>query len=263
MLKRVITAVILIPIVIVGIFYMSTAAFSLAVALLLSLAAWEWAALAKIDKLWQRILYIGLLWWGFAASQLLAIKVVLGVNLVWWLLAIYLAKRFSTTPKKLFTGWRSCAISFLVFVPCLAAFDRLHRLSALYVLLVLCLVWAADSGAYFVGSYFGKHKLAPQISPGKTLEGVAGGILAAVVVAIVFAVVAKVGLHDWLFGAVIVIVTILAAVLGDLFESMVKRQAGVKDSGYWVPGHGGVLDRIDSLTAAVPMFTLGLLLFIR
>jgi phosphatidate cytidylyltransferase len=135
-------------------------------------------------------------------------------------------------------------------------------MDAVYVMFALCLIWAADSGAYFIGKYFGKHKLAVKISPKKTVEGLLGGILFAFVTALIFALIAKVPFNKWLYWSGLVLITVLFSVLGDLFESMLKRRANVKDSGSLVPGHGGVLDRIDSLTAALPVFTLGLLLFL-
>ena len=248
--KRIITAGILIPVVILGIFYLPSASFSLAIAIILSLAAWEWSVLVGIDKIWQRILYIGLLWWGFAISQLVSIKLILGLSFIWWLLVFYFSLQYPKVNKNFFTGWPSCLVSFLVFVPCLAA---------IYVLFVFGLIWAADSGAYFIGKSFGKRKLAFKISPGKTVEGLVGGLLFAFIVALIFALIAQLPLAKWLWWTGLVLVTVLFSVLGDLFESMLKRQANVKDSGCWVPGHGGILDRIDSLTAAVPIFTLGLL----
>ena len=136
-------------------------------------------------------------------------------------------------------------------------------MSSVNVLFILCLVWAADTGAYFSGTLWGKHKLAPKISPGKTIEGLCGGIMSALIVAAIFAVFAKIEFSKLLPWTFLVILVVLFSVLGDLFESIMKRQAGVKDSGQWIPGHGGILDRIDSLTAAVPVFTLGLLLFIN
>jgi phosphatidate cytidylyltransferase len=131
-----------------------------------------------------------------------------------------------------------------------------------WLLMALMIVWAADSGAYFAGRKFGKHKLSPRISPNKTVEGLIGGVAAGMLVALLFA---------WFFAdatikqlpaiAVVAIWTILFSVVGDLFESLLKRHVGAKDSGALIPGHGGVLDRIDSVLAALPVFALGKLLF--
>src|SRR3569833_1530005 len=131
------------------------------------------------------------------------------------------------------------------------------------VLLLLALLWAADSGAYFSARRYGRRKLAPRVSPGKTWEGVAGGMAAALVVAVIGARIfdmsfAATGAFMILCGLVVVI-----SVVGDLVESLFKREAGVKDSGRFLPGHGGALDRIDSLTAAAPLFYLGVILIRR
>lgn len=119
------------------------------------------------------------------------------------------------------------------------------------------MVWAADSGAYFSGRLFGKHKLAPQISPNKTVEGLLGGILTGLAVAAGFGLLNGVTMAQFPSLLLVSFVAILASVIGDLFESLLKRHAGIKDSGSMIPGHGGVLDRIDSTLAALPVFALG------
>jgi phosphatidate cytidylyltransferase len=150
---------------------------------------------------------------------------------------------------------------FCTLVPALVGIVTLRfDFGSKYLLLVLGLVWAADIGAFFVGKYFGKHKLASKISPGKTIEGVVGGIVAAAVVAIFAGITVHLHVLAWVLWLLLVIVTVLWSIIGDLFESMLKRMADVKDSGTLLPGHGGFYDRIDSMTAAVPIFTLGLLL---
>jgi phosphatidate cytidylyltransferase len=263
LLQRIISTSILIPIVVLGIFYLPNNIFSFSVAIVLSLAAWEWSILAGLSVIWQRFLYIGLLWWGFSVAQLLLINVILWISLTWWLIVFYLILFYPRINKKLFRGWPSCLLSFFIFIPFLIALSALHKMALGNILFVLCLIWAADSGAYFFGTIWGKHKLVPKISPGKTIEGLCGGIVTALIVAAIFAVFAKIEFSKLLPWAVLIILVLLFSVLGDLFESIMKRQAGVKDSGRWILGHGGILDRIDSLTAAVPMFALGLLLFMN
>jgi len=259
--QRIVTACVLIPIVILGVFYLPGSLFSLVVAIILSLAAWEWSSLAHLSEVWQRILYIGLLWWGFSIAQLLLVKVTLWISLVWWLFVFCLILLYPNINKSIFRGWFGCLFSFFVFIPFLIALNMLHRMSSVNVLFVLCLIWAADIGAYFSGMLWGKRKLAPKISPGKTIEGLYGGIVSALIVAAVFTIFAKIEFSKLLPWMILVILVVLFSVFGDLFESIMKRQAGVKDSGQWIPGNGGILDRIDSLTAAIPLFTLGLLLF--
>jgi phosphatidate cytidylyltransferase len=142
-----------------------------------------------------------------------------------------------------------------VLVPAWLALVVLHEHAPQLVLLLILLVVAADVGAYFGGRKFGRHKLAPAVSPGKTWEGVAGGLVAAMLMA-------TAGIY-WLhltplpFFALSALV-VVASIVGDLTESMFKRHAGLKDSGSLLPGHGGVLDRVDSVTAAAPFFLIGL-----
>ena len=148
------------------------------------------------------------------------------------------------------TVWLGAA-GFAVLVPAGLA---MVRLEPLVVLLVLVLVWIADSAAYFVGRAWGRHRLAPAISPGKTWEGVAGGLIGAALYAIIIAFFTDPG--AWLALLVTALLLGMASIVGDLFESAMKRQAGVKDSGSLLPGHGGILDRIDSATATLPLAAL-------
>jgi phosphatidate cytidylyltransferase len=148
------------------------------------------------------------------------------------------------------TLWTGAA-GFAVLVPAGLAMVWLEPLA---VLLVLVLVWIADSAAYFVGRAWGRRKLAPTVSPGKTWEGVAGGLVGAVLYAIIIALFTDRG--AWLALVATAILLGMVSIVGDLFESAAKRQAGVKDSGTLLPGHGGILDRIDSATAALPLAAL-------
>lgn len=141
-------------------------------------------------------------------------------------------------------------------------YDENHYSGAIWLLYVMILVWGADSGAYMFGKLFGKHKLAPKVSPGKTWQGFIGGLVTAAVISWGYGMWANLNVAPVIL-LICSVVAALASVLGDLTESMFKREAGIKDSGHLIPGHGGILDRIDSLTAAVPVFACLLLLVFR
>ena len=181
---------------------------------------------------------------------------VLALGLLWWLFAIWAVLRYPASAG----AWRAepvrLLIGLLILLPAFQGLLLLKQwpLDNWLIVAVMVLVWAADVGAYFAGRAFGRRKLAPKVSPGKSWEGLVGGLLASLLITL------GVGLYrDWaasellaaLAGAAVVV---LISVVGDLAESMFKRQAGVKDSSNLLPGHGGVLDRIDSLTAAIPVF---------
>ena len=181
------------------------------------------------------------------------------ITLLWWVINSYWIISFprhtrfwnSYTATRLVNG-------FFFFVPLVVALSALHQIDSSLVLLLLALIWSADSGAYFVGRTIGKNKLLPNVSPGKTTEGVAGGALFSL--AVMFAYVSfgfeNVTFVQYFFYGVLSLIVTLASILGDLFESVYKRIAGVKDSGILLPGHGGLFDRIDSLTASAPIFFL-------
>jgi phosphatidate cytidylyltransferase len=150
----------------------------------------------------------------------------------------------------------------LVTLPCWASFVALHARpdhGPVLSLTLLVMVWLADSGAYFAGKRWGRTKLAPVISPGKTWEGVLGGIAVSASAVLLAGYWYSRSLEWTLVLAPVALLTVMFSIVGDLLESLMKRQAGVKDSGSIIPGHGGVLDRIDSLTAAAPIFLAGLL----
>lgn len=177
------------------------------------------------------------------------------ITSIFWLSAFVTVRRYpleGITPAR----WLPFIGSLLLIATTLAIY-YLWSDSPWWLMYLFALVWVADSGAYFTGKAFGKHKLIPDVSPNKTIEGLLGGLaLTAVVIAGVAYNRHLIGLH--LVGFVVLsIVTVLASVLGDLFESLLKRQANIKDSGTLLPGHGGVLDRIDSILAAAPIFALG------
>lgn len=178
-------------------------------------------------------------------------------SLAFWLVSLYWVKSY---PQK--TGWYNSTLNVwgvMLLVAAVVAIFALWQQSPWWLMYVFALVWGADSGAYFAGRKFGKNKLAPNVSPNKSIEGLFGGLVLTVVIIVVVAF-TTLNLSGMTLANFIMLslLTVLASVQGDLFESMVKRKAGIKDSGNILPGHGGVLDRIDSLLAAAPIFALGL-----
>jgi phosphatidate cytidylyltransferase len=217
------------------------------VALLVVGAGFEWGRLCRLGSAAAWAYGLGSAA-AFIAIYLLEVRAAFGVAAAFWLVVV---------PFWLWRGVRSepraalIASGFVVVVPAALA---LAVLPALHVLLVLILVWIADTAAYFVGRAWGRRKLAPSISPGKTWEGAAGGLMGALAYAIICA-----SFVERIAWGPLVAAALLAAALsivGDLFESAAKRQAGVKDSGALLPGHGGILDRIDSATATLPLAAL-------
>ncbi|GHE22342.1 phosphatidate cytidylyltransferase [Halomonas urumqiensis] len=257
--QRIITAAWLAPLMLAGLFGLSGGAFVLFTALVVLLAGWEWTNLAGVEDRDNRILLVGALAllmaviWAMGASQA---SWPLWLAAIGWLANLYWVVHY---PEKVHQ-WQSTrhrlAMGLWVLVPTWVGFNLLRDTGAVWLLYVLLLVWCADIGAYFAGRAFGKRKLAPRVSPGKSWEGVVGGMLATTLLALLFATWQELGFGG---GVVLVMATwlvSLVSVLGDLLESMLKRLRGIKDSSQLLPGHGGVLDRIDSLTAAVPLFAL-------
>lgn len=257
--QRLLTAALLIPLVIAGVLALPPVYFALLLALIVALAAWEWAGLLKWSGA-RRWVYAGALLAILALAQRLPILWVLWPALLFWVVAAIWVIRFpsgrvvwSAAPAAAVLGW-------LVLAPPWSAMLALRDMMTPYmVLFLLGLIWLGDSAAYFAGKRWGKTLLAPQISPGKTWQGVFGALAAALLYALALQPLLAPQIKPWLF-ALLCLLTLLVSIIGDLFKSMYKRHAGVKDSGRLLPGHGGMLDRIDSLTAATPVFLLGLIL---
>jgi len=224
--QRMITAAWLAPVTLIGLFGLQGGAFALFTALIVLLGTWEWTNLAGVIVSRTRLALVAgmavlmaLLWLSGAAFAVWP----LWLAAAGWLLNLYWVTRDS---------------------------------GAVWLLFVMLLVWTADIGAYFAGRRWGKRKLAPRVSPGKSWEGVYGGLAATMLLALLFALWQPLGVMGGVALIVITAVVTLTSVLGDLFESMLKRYRNIKDSSQLLPGHGGVLDRIDSLTAAIPIFAL-------
>lgn len=273
--QRIITAGVLAPMTIAAIFLLPLKLFSLLVAAIFLLASREWGSLVSREKR-AYILYPFALVLG---ASLIAIPVegiwqtsinqyvlgILGAGGLWWLGCLALVLSFPKSARLwLGQAWLKGLFGLLTLMPFFWSLITLRSVNFSYdpqqgawlVLFVMLLVWGADTGAYFTGKALGKHKLAPKVSPGKTIEGFAGGLASTVLIAIIAMYGFSIEPDKRLLFVVASVITSLASSLGDLSESMFKRQAGIKDSGTLLPGHGGVLDRIDSLTAALPVFTL-------
>jgi phosphatidate cytidylyltransferase len=256
----------MIVVVVVGLFYLPTTGFALLLALVIAAGLWEWSRLIPLAALPGQILYplvILLLLWQLQVAGLASSAMpLLWAGLGFWVVALlYLPRAVVSTGHGAGSRLLKSLAGILVTVPAWAALVLLHGRvpdGPFVILYLLVLVWLADSGAYFAGRRWGRRKLAPVISPGKTWEGVYG----AMAVCTVYAVAVGLSYGDTLKQAagllLVSLLTVMFSIVGDLLESLMKRQAGIKDSSNLIPGHGGVLDRIDSLTAAAPVFFLGL-----
>ena len=262
--QRIITALWLAPLALVGFFALQGFAFLAFISVIVGLAAWEWAHLAGYHTQGQRSAYavLGAVTLMLLSKMTALIMPLLYLAAVWWLLAIVMVISF---PKSIaFWGGNlgKRIIGLIILLPTGLGLLVLKTLPQgnMLILSLMLLVWGADIGAYFFGRAFGKRKMVPQVSPGKSWAGLYGGLLTSLCATLGLVIYFQIPLSQLLplmIGAALVV---LFSVLGDLTESMFKRQAGVKDSSQLLPGHGGVLDRIDSLTAAAPIFALLLLL---
>jgi phosphatidate cytidylyltransferase len=255
--QRILTALVALIVVAGALLFLPTWATRLIIAALMVVAAWEWSGLLPGQpQPAQRTMYVGLIVM-LVATLFYLVSAATGSQMFfafaagWWALA-FIWLLFHPTPIPTAVGWICGA---LIIVPAWYSLDWIFLRNGMSLLLLLLIVVGADTGAFFSGKLFGRVKLAPQISPGKTWEGVIGGMVVVAVVAAVYAMQTggKLAVYLPLCLAIAVI-----SIVGDLTVSVFKRKAGVKDSGRLFPGHGGVLDRIDSIAAAAPVFALAL-----
>ncbi len=262
--QRIITALWLAPLALTGFFALQGFAFLAFISVIVGLAGWEWAHLAGYHTQGQRVAYAVLV----AVTLMMLSKMstlimpLLVLAAVWWVVATVMVLNF---PKSIaFWGGNlgKRVMGLIILLPAGLGLVLLKAMPQgnMLILSLMLLVWGADIGAYFFGRAFGKRKMVPQVSPGKSWAGLFGGLLTSACITLGLLAYFQVPFNQLLpllLGAAIVV---LFSVVGDLTESMFKRQVGVKDSSQLLPGHGGVLDRIDSLTAAAPIFALLLLL---
>ncbi|KZN41934.1 MULTISPECIES: phosphatidate cytidylyltransferase [Pseudoalteromonas] len=277
--QRIMTSAVLAPLALILVFYTPLNLFSVIAASIVLLGAWEWASLMGITKPLYRLAYVAVtgvliatlhfhwpiesLWQG---KKLVAdANYIFTLAAAWWIVATLLVLRYPKMAKSWSQGMVMPGIAgFLTLIPLWLALNVLRsaeyhsseQFGSVLIMVVLGIVWSADIGAYFAGKNLGKRKLMPNVSPNKTIEGLIGGLLTAVVFVLIFCFCADVGHKHWLMYGLLTVVIALFSAIGDLLESMFKREAGLKDSGSCLPGHGGILDRIDSLTAAAPIFAL-------
>ncbi|MDH3534048.1 MAG: phosphatidate cytidylyltransferase [Gammaproteobacteria bacterium] len=253
MKQRAITAIIALAALLIVLFVLPPVAVKVIIAAVMLVGAWEWSGFFKAPALPLRLAYVAIiaaLLWAVTDTLAAYAEQVLIISMLWWIAAL-LWTFFFPTQIPTAVRWLAGAI---VLVPMYVALIMLYDIDRWMLLFALLIVWSADSGAFFAGKRFGRVKLAPAISPGKTWEGVIGGLVAVVLLTIARALLTATDLAVWVpFCLAVAVVSIV----GDLTVSMFKRTAGVKDSGALFPGHGGVLDRVDSIAAAAPLFALG------
>ena len=266
--QRVITALILAPLVIAAVLLLPTDILAWLLALVVAVGAREWAVLSGVEAFAGQLFYSLLLLFGMLGLFYLvpssAYVWLIALSVLWWVIALFRLTRFQggEVAENGFEPWRALE-GVLVLVPAWSALVVLHQRAddgPVLLLFLLILIWSADVGAYFAGHRWGSNKLAPQVSPGKTREGVYGAMASALLCGLFLVWWLDAGMTQGLLVLLLCLATMLFSVVGDLFESLLKRRRGIKDSGTLLPGHGGMLDRIDSLTAAAPVFALGLVL---
>jgi len=273
--KRIATALVLVPVLLIAIFYLPMLWFSIVIGAIIIWAAWEWSALIGWKEKYFRLGYVAIVllllimsYFMLNAANFALINWILGITfLVWiWASVGMLNYAFGRSPLGLHYPILKALMGLFALVPCWIAVVMIREIigSPAWLLFGLLIIWGGmDTGAYLAGRLWGRHKLAPRVSPKKTWEGFFGGIILTVIITIIMsAAVFHVSLPQVFTFCIVAIIVGIFAVMGDLVESMLKRQVGIKDSGSGLPGHGGILDRIDSVTAALPVFALALLILL-
>ena len=262
--QRILTATVLIGLILAILFLLPPIAFTLFTVLLLGFAGWEWSHIMGFTHKGQRIFYVMLMILVMIGVGLVPAQQVLLLSLFGWIIALYCVISYGRNGRykaesKFFKG----LAGIFVLAPCWLGLNvlRIRDHGAILVLLVFLIVWMADTAAYFVGRRFGQHKLLERVSPGKTIEGAIAAMLGSLILSLTFLVLLlpQSNMYEAALFIILVMITAFFSIVGDLFKSVLKRQQNLKDSGNILPGHGGILDRIDSLTAAAPIFALGIL----
>lgn len=271
MLKhRIFTAAVIIFLLFLALFYLPPRAFSCLIAVIVARAAWEWALFIPIEKITLRIFYTVAMVLVLCLSFSHTSPILLFIPCLSWLWAAVavICYKNNKSPVGIQYPLIKCLMGFLVIIPFGISIKICHQgilsffisgsFLLIYGLLIPCSV---DIGGYIAGQLYGTHKLAERISPNKTWEGFWGGISTASLLVLIVGIVLKLSFLLMIELAILTLITALFSILGDLFESVLKRQVNLKDSGNLLPGHGGLLDRIDSVIAELPLFTLGCWIF--
>lgn len=267
---RIVTGLCL-AVALIAILFAPIALFPSLIVLLLILGSWEWGQFARYRQKIARVVFTSVNLLLFAAisyffDHLASIIFVLALAAVlMWMVQIPILYQYPHT-KLLFSQPKIVALSGILIMQstCAGLLWLYHQQNGQWLVALLVFsVAIADSGAYFFGRAFGKHKLAPSVSPGKTCEGVYGGAALNIVLAILIALVLSLTLYQTIYLLLTLLVLSILSVVGDLYESAVKRGAGMKDSGNILPGHGGILDRVDGICGAVPWFVVSTFLYVR
>ncbi len=264
MLERIITALIMIA-VIIGIIFFVPVLFTPMVAIVLGISIWEWCRIAKIRQINSYLVAATtIILWVLAANFPVVLSVLLFFSLAHYIFAVHLIKQYEKIDnykiKRTYLRLVGPVILSTMAATLLYIFNYSYDIpdseDAFTFLFIILLIAVADSAAYFAGRFFGKHKLAPKVSPKKTIEGLIGGLIGVVI----FVLLAKSMIAGWELSLpkllFISLITAIASVIGDLFISIIKRQNNIKDASQILPGHGGILDRIDGQLAGIPVFYL-------
>jgi len=266
--QRIITALILAPLVLAGIFLLEPVLFNWFFAFIVILGAWEWANLSGFLTQPKRIIYALILSGLLYLEQSVSTSWVLHLSVMWWVIASLFVLTYPATKSYWSPVWVRGLIGVIVLLPMwkalvfirTATFIPMPEMNSLWLIFYMMLVvWGADTGAYFAGKTWGKKKLAPNVSPGKSWAGAWGGVTATMVIAFTASLLMNLSYIQSTKFIAITLITAVVSIIGDLTESMFKRHREIKDSSQLLPGHGGVLDRIDSLVAAIPVFVFLLL----
>ena len=267
---RILTAIVALPLVIWGVLKLHPLAFAIIMGVIVAYGGWEWTKLLKINNIWLRSIYVLLVIVCLYASLHVPVFLVLSVGLLVWLWSFFVVYAFNKHhPKNIAVGaeyvFVRAGLGLCVLVSCWIAMVVLRWpiIGAYWLLFVFIIVWVTDTGAYFAGRRWGKHKLAVNVSPNKTWEGVWGGLICGFACAVIISFCVNLTWQFRFYFWGLSIVAMVFSIVGDLTISVFKRQSKLKDSGNLFPGHGGVLDRLDSIMPAVVIYAFGILFLIK